>query len=136
MSVKLRTSSLRVGRVIHKELSDIAPTYAIVAEAKAQFPFITWRRLSLQCYDTKDKYNIMEKATMEITIAANTYAESLDIAQAVKIRLDHRGGQYETDTEEPITIEEIRMVNASEEYVNNAYVQTLTFVVDIAKDCC
>ena len=111
--MKLRTSSLKVGRVIHKELSDIAPTYAIVAENKAQFPFITWRRLSLQCYDTKDRYNVLEKATMEITVAANTYAESLDIAQAVKIRLDHRGGRaYETETEEPIYIDDIRLVNA------------------------
>lgn len=79
----------------------------------------------------------MEKATMEITVAATTYAESLDIAQAVKVRLDHRGGRaYETETEEPIYIDDIRLVNASEEYINNAYVQTLTFIVDIAKECC
>lgn len=137
MSMKLRTSSLKVGRVLHKELSDIAPTYAIVAENKATFPFITWRRTGLSCIDTKDRYNVQETATMVITIAANTYAESLDLAQAVKVRLEHRAQrEYEGQTEEPIYIEDILLMNATEDYVDGAYVQILTFDVKMSKECC
>lgn len=134
---KLRTSSLKVGRVIHTELSDIAPCFAIVAENGTKFPFITWRRTALSCIDTKDFYNVQETATMVITIAATTYAESLQLAQAVKIRLDHRAGRkYETETEDPIYIDEIRLTNASEDYVDGAYVQILTFDVKMSKECC
>lgn len=135
--MKLRTSSLKVGRVIHRELCDIAPCFAVVAENTAKFPFITWRRTGLSCIDTKDRYNVRETATMEIVIAATTYAQSLDLAQAVKVRLDHRvGREYETENEEPIYIEDIILTNASEEYANGAFVQVLTFDVMMSKDCC
>lgn len=91
----------------------------------------------MSCIDTKDRYNVRETATMEIVIAAATYAQSLDLAQAVKVRLDHRAGRsYETETEEPIYIEDIILVNASEEYTNGAFIQVLTFEVKMCKDCC
>lgn len=134
---KLRTSSLKVGRVIAEELKDIVTTYPIIADKGANFPFLTWRRIGWRGIDSKDRYNLQDTATLELVIAATSYKESLELAQAVMVRLNHRAQrEYETATEEPIFLDDITLINATEEYADNAYVQVMTFEVKVGRCCC
>ena len=128
---KLRTSSLKIGRVVNQILSNILPTYPIVAEKGTQYPFAVYKRTGLQTANTKDIFNIAEYATVEVIVAATTYNEALKYAQDVKIRLENQRGFSESAKEEDIKITDVFLTNASEDFVNDAYIQYMTFVFHI-----
>ena len=128
---KLRTSSLKIGRVVNQILSKILPTYPIVAEKGTQYPFAVYRRTGLQTANTKDIYNTVEYATVEIIVAATTYNESLKYAQDVKVQLENQRGISESAKEEDIKITDVFLTSASEDFVNDAYIQYMTFVIHI-----
>lgn len=128
---KLRTSSLKIGRVINERLKGLLTVYPIIADKGAQYPFGIYKRNSLQTDNTKDMYNYSELANVEITIAATTYNESVQLAQEVKVRLEQLKGKFETATEDAITLNDCTMINASEDFIDDAYIQKLTFEFDI-----
>ena len=133
---KLRTSSLKIGRVIHEKLKDIIRIFPIIADKGVEGNFAVYRRTALNESDTKDLYNYEEVAYMDIIVVSSTYDCSVELAQAIKIRLEAVNGDFETAKEEAITIENIEMTNASEDWQNDAYIQRLTFKINIEKECC
>ena len=128
---KLRTSSLKIGRVVNQILSKILPTFPNVAEKGTQYPFAVYRRTGLQTANTKDIFNIVEYATVEVIVAATTYNEALKYAQDLKIHLENHRGFSESAKEESIKITDVFLTNASEDFVNDAYIQYMTFVFHI-----
>ena len=134
--MKLRTSSLKIGRVIHNELKDIIRTFPIIADKNATYPFGIYKRLSLTSDNTKDIFNYEEEANVEIIIATTTYDESVELAQAIKIRMESTKGSFETPKEEAIYIDNIELTNASEDWQNDAYIQRLSFNITMLKECC
>lgn len=134
--MKLRTSSLKIGRVIHERLKDVIRIFPIIAEKGTTGNFAVYKRSSLSESDTKDLYNYEELANMEITVVASTYDDSVELAQAIKIRLENTHGAFETAKEEAININDITLTNASEDWNNDAYIQRLTFEIEIEKECC
>lgn len=133
---KLRTSSLKIGRVIHSNLKDIIRIFPIIADKGITGDFAVYRRTSLTPSDTKDLYNFEEVAYMDVIVVSANYNDSLELAQAVKIRMESVTGSFETDKEEAIIIDKIEMINASEDWQNDAYIQRLTFKINIEKECC
>jgi len=134
--MKLRTSSLKIGRVIHENLKDIIRIFPIIAEKGVTGDFAVYRRTSLYTDDTKDLFNFEEKANIEIIIASTTYNDSLEYAQAIKIRMESLHGKFETEKEEAIIIDSIELNSASEDWSNDAYIQRLSFEITILKECC
>ncbi len=134
-----RTHALRVGRVINDQLKDIIKCYPVVAENGADYPFLTWKRTSLGSENSKDIYNLQDTVTMELAIAARTYSESLELAERVAERLDHIRGQerrhHGNPEHRPLFIADIDIVDSSEEYVANVYVQVLVIEVRLAVEC-
>lgn len=118
------TANLNVGKAIHTILSEVLPSYPCIAEQTANYPFSTYRRIGFIPRNTKDMYNYVEEATIEVNIAATTYSESISLAQQVKDAMEHNRGRYED-----VEIADIEMVDASENWVNEAYVQTMRFTV-------
>lgn len=133
---KLRTSSLKIGRVIHEKIKDIIRIFPIIADKGVEGNFAVYRRTALNVSDTKDLYNYEEVAYMDIIVVSSTYDCSVELAQAIKIRLEAVNGDFETAKEEAITIGNIEMTNASEDWQNDAYIQRLTFKINIEKECC
>lgn len=133
---KLRTSSLKIGRVIHSNLKDIIRIFPIVADKGITGDFAVYRRTSLNPSDTKDLYNYEEIAYMDIIIVSSNYNDGLELAQAVKIRMEAITGKFETDKEDAIIVDTIEMTNASEDWQNDAYIQRMTFKINIEKECC
>lgn len=115
-----------IGKAINAMLSTVLPSYPIIAEQGANFPFSVYRRLGYYPKNTKDVYNYEETVVIEVNIAATTYAESVELAQRVKDVLEHNRGTYEN-----LNINDITMVDATEDWLNEAYIQSMRFNIDL-----
>lgn len=132
---KIRSASLKIGKVIHDELADIIDIYPLVAPAQTTGTFAVYKRNSLSVSNTKDIYNYEEVCNLEIVIVASTYLESVEKAIDVKMYLEHLSGEYQTAKDETINIADITLIDSSEDYTSNdAYIQTLNFQIELANE--
>lgn len=119
-------SGLEIGKAIFTILKGIKNVYPLVAEKGTTYPFVIYRRVNLQHSNTKDRFNYQELATVEIIVASSSYEESIKIARDVMYKLEHTRGLYND-----ISISEIKMINAEEDFIEDAFVQKLTFAIEI-----
>lgn len=121
-------SSLSLGKAITTILTGIADgkTFPIVANPDTTYPFVVYKRTGLIPANTKDMYNYRELATVEIIVAANTYANSLEIAEQIKTKLEHIRGNFNG-----IEIGNAYLISSSEDYLDDAYLQRMTFQIEI-----
>ena len=112
-------SSLQIGKAIYTILAknNISKVFPLVADEGTTFPFIVYKRSGLEPANTKDRYNFSELATLDIIVAANTYEESITIAEQVKDILEHSRGTYAD-----INIEEITLDDADEDYLEDTFI--------------
>ena len=122
----MKTTSLNIGKVLNELLKDIAPTFPIIAEQSAQYPFIVYRRMSLDVANTKDMFNYAEYATCEVIVAHQKYSESISLAQHIKDKLEHFRGKIDD-----VHVFSTYLTSATEDFVNDAYIQKLTFRIEI-----
>ena len=121
---------LRVGKSINYLLtnSDVNTTikgriFPVVADQGTNYPFITYRRSGSADYDSKDKV-FQDQTTVELVIASASYQESIEIAQKCREALE--GKRLDN-------IKDIKLVDASEDYVEEAFTQNLLFTIKINK---
>lgn len=119
-------TGLEIGKAIFTILKGIKNVYPLVADQGTEYPFVVYRRVNLSHANTKDRFNYQELATVEVVVAANNYTESVELAKQVMYRLEHTRGLYNE-----ISINEIKMVGAEEEYIEDAFIQKLTFEIEI-----
>lgn len=124
-------SCISIGKVIKTLLvSGLSKTdvknkiYPLIADESTTFPFIIYRRSSIAPESDKDDTN--DSATIQIMIAANNYAESVELAEQVRTSLVHKKGIIQT-----IPVEDISLVDGSEEFIDNTFVQNLIFKITI-----
>lgn len=98
--------------------------YPLIADEGTSFPFIIYRRNSITPESDKDYTN--DSAYIQIMIAANNYAESVDLAEKVRTSLIHKNGTIQT-----IPVEDITLEDGSEEFIDNTFVQNLIFKITI-----
>ena len=122
--------SLQVGKAIYNILSNDAKVidsvghkiYPLIADTGTTFPFIVYRRTSIEPSDSKDRFIYSEDTYVEVVIASDKYNESIEIADLVKDALQGKKGNYSC-----INIYDIRMTNADEDYIEDTFIQNLTF---------
>ena len=123
--------SLKVGKEIYshlkenKSLTDIVGNkiYPIIVEKDTNYPFIVYKRSNVIPDYTKD-YHFKDDVIVDIICVSNHYVESVEIATLVRESLeDKRIGD----------INSIRLESADEDFVDDAYIQTLTFNLTINK---
>lgn len=122
--------SLQVGKAIYNILSNDAKIidsvehkiYPLIADTGTTFPFIVYRRTGIEPSDSKDRFIYSENTYVEVVIASDKYNESIEIADLVKDALQGRKGNYSG-----INIHDIRMTNADEDYIEDTFIQNLTF---------
>lgn len=119
-------NGLEIGKAIYKVLEGTTEVYPLVADKETNYPFIVYRRSGLTHANTKDRFNYQELATVEVAVAGSTYQQALQIAKQVLGRMEHTRGLYEG-----ISISEIKLVGAEEDYIEDAFIQKLTFEVEI-----
>ena len=120
--------SLNIGKAIYTILQtsiDIdKKIYPLIADESTTFPFIIYKRTGLTPESTKDNTN--ENVSVEINIASSNYSESIDLAIKVRKALEHKKGTYSD-----IAIEDIVIDDATEDYIEDTFIQTLTFKIEL-----
>ena len=120
--------SLNIGKAIYTILQtsiDIdKKIYPLIADEGSTFPFIIYKRTGLTPESTKDNTN--ENVSVEINIASSNYSESIDLAIKVRKALEHKKGTYSD-----IAIEDIVIDDATEDYIEDTFIQTLTFKIEL-----
>ena len=123
--------SLKVGKEIYshlkenKSLTDIVGNkiYPIIVEKDTNYPFIVYKRSNVIPDYTKD-YHFKDDVIVDIICVSNHYVESVEIASLVRESLeDKRIGD----------INRIRLESADEDFIDDAYIQTLSFNLTINK---
>lgn len=92
--------------------------YPLVATNEARYPFVVYRRVSYSPEWTKDGDG--ERCTMEFAVVEPRYDRCVEIATLLCRCLEHA----ETDN-----IADMRLTNSSEDFVDDANVQRLTFEI-------
>ena len=123
--------SLEVGKEIYshlkenKSLTDIVGNkiYPIIVEKDTNYPFIVYKRSNVIPDYTKD-YHFKDYVIVDIICVSNHYVESVEIASLVRESLEDK--KYGD-------IVSIRLESADEDFVDDAYIQTLTFNLTINK---
>ncbi len=123
-------NSLYIGGFVYNKLTTIEQTgtrcYPLIAENSTNFPFIIYKRDSLERESlTKDGYG-SDYVNVTITVVAESYKESLDIAQQVRQLLTVNSYNYNMMK---ITS---NLTAAYESYEDNSYIQTLTFTMSVS----
>lgn len=123
--------SLEVGKEIYsilsknKSLTDKVGNkiYPIIVEKDTNYPFIVYKRSNVIPDYTKD-YHFKDYVIVDIICVSNHYVESVEIASLVRESLeDKRIGN----------INSIRLESADEDFIDDAYIQTLSFNLTINK---
>ena len=125
-------SSLSAGAVIRSLLlSDeevkkrTNKVFPIVID-KATLPYILYRRASLQHNPTKAGMPGADTVTMEVFCYTASYADSVDLAEAVRAALDYKQGEHDG-----ITMRSCVLTDSEEGYEDDAFLQQLVFQVKI-----
>lgn len=121
--MNLHEDSLWLGAFLKERVDDIVPVYPCVAATGAPSTFCIYRRAGYSGDDNKDGIGSdSEILTVVLTVASPTYGEALDKAQQIKESLNLHRVRWNGKI-----IYRIKLINASEEWNADRYLQTLTF---------
>ena len=126
--------SINLGKYIYSTLTSsndlkaIVGTriYPLVADNDVKFPFIVYKRNSLESNGCKDGY-YKDQAEYEINIITERYAQGIEIANLVRELLERQQAIYNE-----MEISDTVLMFATEDY-NDGFVQRLQFRMNILK---
>lgn len=119
-------NTLRIGEVIYARLKQFKNVYPLVADEGTTFPFMIYRRSSGYSISTKDGI-WSSVANIDVMIAAQSYEESIELADKVLLQLESTRGNVAG-----FDIWSIRMVDSNETYIENSFIQELKFSVEFS----
>lgn len=120
---KLIAHYLKADDFIFEQLGN--KIYPLIGNNKTTFPFVVyWKENVLPNY-TKD-WLTDDTVTFSILVTDTSYENCLDLAQAIRTVFERP--KLKTDFME---VNEVHLTNLAEDFVENAYVQTLTFECNV-----
>ncbi|WP_299230242.1 DUF3168 domain-containing protein [uncultured Bacteroides sp.] len=128
------SDSLKIGKVIVQLIKENAELNKaiglkinpLIAPENTTLPLCVYRRGNLQTSNNKDVRAFEQDIQFEIAIGAANYDEALNIAIAMCDLLTKTRGNYNG-----IYISSITLDNATEDYIEETYTQTLVFNIKI-----
>lgn len=127
-------NALSINKYINKFLTESEAVTSLVSVqnirplilAPTIFPYVSFMHGNISSSYTKDGWS---EDTTEVTIIAvsDDYSQTVDIAEAVRDLLDNKA--YKDDD---IYISEMRLSGATEDQIENVFVQRLSFTVKIS----
>lgn len=115
-----KKTSISIGLVVNELLKPLGTKiYPIIANADTTLPFVVYQRSGTEVYDDKDGY-IEEIATIGVVIAANSYAESVQLAEKARELLIKTGEVL------GVSITDAEIVDAEENRTDDIYTQKMT----------
>ena len=127
-------NSILIGKAIYNILknNDELKSYLddrifpIIANEGTSFPFIVYTRTNVTPNYVKGGI-YLDGTTVEINIVSTNYVESVDIANVVRNVME----SIKRTTVDGLYIDEIKMSSCNEGYYEYAFVQILTFDINI-----
>lgn len=126
-------NALSINKYINKFLTESEAVTSIVSVqnirplilAPTIFPYVSFMHGNISSSYTKDGWS---EDTTEVTIIAvsDDYSQTIDIAEAVRELLDNKAYK-----DEDIYISEMRLSGATEDQIENVFVQRLSFDVKV-----
>lgn len=117
---------LDIGKEVFAALSGVAPTYPVIAEEQARYPFIVYRRTNASGYAAKCRPNNVEYG-VEVVVVSDKYTESVEKAESAITEMFSIAGKQSQATGR--TVSEVELAGASESYADEAYFQMLSFII-------
>lgn len=127
-------NALSINKYINKFLTESEAVTSLVSVqnirplilAPTIFPYISFMHGNISSSYTKDGWS---EDTTEVTIIAvsDDYSQTVDIAEVVRELLDNKAYK-----DEDIYISEMRLSGATEDQIENVFVQRLSFTVKIS----
>ena len=122
--------SLSIGAYVYEKLSTSEglkklvgdKIYPLSTTKSATFPFVLYKRSSLTPECTKDRYSTGDSVSMEVVVASDKYLNSITIAEEVRKALEGKRGEYDN-----FSVIDARLSSASEDYIEDTFIQNLTF---------
>ena len=116
---------LTTNEEVMKRVTKVLP----VMSTEAALPYIAYRRAGLSQTPTKAKPQGADTVKLELNCYAVTYAESVELAEAVRGALE--GWQWKADDGSGLTVRSITLTDASEVWEDDAFVQMMVFEMSI-----
>lgn len=125
---------LQVGKVIYSLLTGNAEItklvgkkiYPLIADFSTTFPFIVYKRDSIDEATSKDRLINKQGATVTVVVASDKYNNSIEVAQTVIDALRNKRGLIAG-----INVKDISLLGADEDYIDDTYIQRLSFKIEI-----
>ncbi len=125
-------NTLDIGKYIYNILSgndyitqENVQIYPLVADNDAKFPFIIYKRTGLVSYICKDG-TYQDDVTIEIKVVSDKYSVGITLANLIRSLI-----QRPYNTYGDIEINDVTINFASEDFIENAYIQTMQFTLKI-----
>jgi len=99
--------------------------YPVVTD-KAVLPYIVYRRAALEHKPTKTKQPGADTVQMDVVCYTATYAEGVELAEAVRAALDYAEGE-----KDGLVMRSCTLTDSEESYEDDAFMQLLSFNVKI-----
>lgn len=127
---ELRMTSLSVGKIIHKVLTEdetisasVTKVFPIVTD-KAVLPYIAYRRVS---HDPNvNKVSNPDTTHVEVAVFAADYEKSIELAEAVRAALDGKKAELNG-----LKMRICYFADGEEGYQDEAFVQKLVFTIKV-----
>lgn len=95
--------------------------YPLIASLNTSFPYIVFQRTSTPFSNKDNVYQ--DNVNIEIIAVSDNYDKSVELAELIRNELEGK----RNITVEEFRIASIKLVDTSESYSNDAYLQSLTF---------
>lgn len=127
--MRLLTKNLEIGTFIKEQIEPICPTYPVIADQGANGNYCVYRRTGFTARNTKDIYDYESTASIEIIVVAQSYKESIRLAQDIKDKLEGFHGHWNHTV-----ITSIFLENTNEDWNSDCYLQRLYFTINVDDD--
>lgn len=122
--------SFKIGEYIFDRIKTITgyDCYPCIADNDVKFPYIVYNRNGLSTQLTKDGYT-EDSISFEISIYSDKYAQSIEVADAVRGALEVMSITHDDILE----LDNSTIVNSNEMWQNNTYVQNIVWDATVSR---
>lgn len=128
-------TGLSIGKVVYNILSSDKSfketignrIYPLIADEGTSFPFVIYSRIGIDEQSTKDSSE--EQIRVLVQVAANNYQQSIETAEIIRAAMEHKSGLFNN-----LLIEDIILEDASEDWLDDAFIQNLNFNIYYGKN--
>lgn len=104
------TNDVQLSEMVGKKI------YPVIAEENVTYPFVIFKRQAITPVYAKNSLQY-DSCTFSVAVVTNTYIQTVEIAERVRTILECYDGD----------IKQVRLSSVNEEFLDDAYIQELTF---------